>query len=46
MKNILEKRLFISDMDGTLLGSDSKVSAESAEIISRLSHEGAMITVA
>lgn len=33
-------------MDGTLLGSDSKVSGESAEIISRLSHEGAMITVA
>jgi len=42
----LEKRLFISDMDGTLLGADSKVSRESAEIISRLSRQGAMITVA
>ena len=33
-------------MDGTLLGADSKVSRESAEIISRLSRQGAMITVA
>ncbi|MDE6573708.1 MAG: Cof-type HAD-IIB family hydrolase [Muribaculaceae bacterium] len=38
--------LYVSDMDGTLLGSDSRISARSAEIISRLSHEGAMITVA
>lgn len=33
-------------MDGTLLDSDGQVSAESAEIISRLSHQGALITVA
>lgn len=33
-------------MDGTLLGSDGKVSAESAEIISRLSHQGVLISVA
>lgn len=33
-------------MDGTLLGSDSSVSARSAEIISRLSRSGAEITVA
>ncbi|MDE6557136.1 MAG: HAD family hydrolase [Duncaniella sp.] len=39
-------RLFISDMDGTLLGMDSRVSEESAEIISRLSREGAWFTVA
>ncbi len=40
------KHLFISDMDGTLLGSDSLVSQESAEIITELSKKGAMITVA
>lgn len=33
-------------MDGTLLSSDSRVSAESARIISDLSAEGALITVA
>ncbi len=33
-------------MDGTLLGSDGKVSAESAEIISRLSRNGVLISVA
>lgn len=38
--------LYVSDLDGTLLGSDSRVSARSASIISDLSHQGAMITVA
>lgn len=40
------KTLYVSDMDGTLLGSDSRVSAETAGIISELSHRGALITVA
>lgn len=41
-----KKTLYVSDMDGTLLSSDSRVSAESARIISDLSAEGALITVA
>lgn len=40
------RKLFVSDMDGTLLGADSRVSRRSAEIISSLSREGALITVA
>ncbi|MDE6489001.1 MAG: Cof-type HAD-IIB family hydrolase [Paramuribaculum sp.] len=40
------KQLFISDMDGTLLSPDSRISAESARIISDLSRNGALITVA
>ncbi len=40
------KTLYVSDMDGTLLGPDSKVSPESAAIISDLSSRGALITVA
>lgn len=42
----LKRHLFVSDMDGTLLNEDSLISHRTAEIISRLSHEGAMITVA
>ncbi|MDE7427522.1 MAG: Cof-type HAD-IIB family hydrolase [Muribaculaceae bacterium] len=38
--------LYVSDMDGTLMGSDSRVSARSAEIITSLTEDGAMITVA
>ena len=38
--------LYISDFDGTLLGADSRVSNSSAEIISDLSRQGALITVA
>ena len=38
--------LFVTDLDGTLLGPDSKVSAGSARIISDLSRQGALITVA
>lgn len=40
------RRLFITDMDGTLLGNDSRISETSAEIITDLSREGALITVA
>lgn len=51
--NMLSKRLeqnvrtlYVSDLDGTLLDNDSKVSGPTAEIISRLSRRGVMITVA
>lgn len=40
------KKLYISDLDGTLLGTDSKVSDKSARIISELSRRGVAITVA
>ncbi|MCM1355766.1 MAG: Cof-type HAD-IIB family hydrolase [Staphylococcus sp.] len=40
------KQLFVSDMDGTLLGPDSRVSAESARIITSLSRRGIPVTVA
>lgn len=38
--------LYITDLDGTLLGPDSRVSDESASIITDLSRRGALITVA
>lgn len=41
-----QRRLYVTDLDGTLLGADSKVSATSAKIISELSRRGALITVA
>lgn len=40
------KTLYVSDLDGTLLSTDSRISARSAETISRLTSEGALITVA
>lgn len=40
------KTLYVSDLDGTLLGTDSRVSQASASIISELTGRGAMITVA
>lgn len=40
------RHLFVTDMDGTLLGSDSRVSGESSDIISALSREGVPVTVA
>ena len=42
----MAKTLYISDMDGTLLGADSKLSDTSARIITDLTHRGALITVA
>ena len=42
----MAKTLYISDMDGTLLGADSKLSSDSARIISDLTRRGANITVA
>lgn len=40
------KQLFITDLDGTLLNTESRVSERSASIISSLSRQGALITVA
>lgn len=40
------KQLFVTDMDGTLLNRDGKISRRSAEIISDLSRRGVLITVA
>lgn len=41
-----QKTLYVTDMDGTLLNNGSFVSQETAEIISGLTRDGAMITVA
>lgn len=38
--------LYITDLDGTFLGDDARVSAESARIVSDLSRRGALISVA
>lgn len=40
------KQLFVTDLDGTLLSTDSRVSPKSAHIISELTRRGALITVA
>ncbi|MDE6498954.1 MAG: Cof-type HAD-IIB family hydrolase [Muribaculaceae bacterium] len=40
------RTLYVSDMDGTLLGADSRVSERSRLIISDLTEQGALITVA
>lgn len=40
------RRLYVTDLDGTLLDEHSRVSDESARIISELSRRGVMITVA
>lgn len=42
----MAKTLYITDMDGTLLGADSKLSENSARIITDLTRRGANITVA
>lgn len=38
--------LYVSDLDGTLLGCDSRISARSSQIISGLTERGALVTVA
>lgn len=38
--------LYITDLDGTFLGDDARVSPESARIVSELSRRGALISVA
>lgn len=40
------RTLYVTDLDGTFLNSSSRVSSVSAAIVSRLSREGALITVA
>ena len=39
-------QLFVTDLDGTLLNPQGKISPESAEIITRLTNQGVMISVA
>lgn len=41
-----KKTLYVTDMDGTLLDNNSRVSGESARLISEMSDDGALITVA
>jgi len=40
------RQLFVTDLDGTLLNPESRVSEESARIITSLSRQGALISVA
>lgn len=40
------KTLYVSDLDGTLLGADSKISARSAELLNRTISQGALFTIA
>lgn len=40
------KTLYITDLDGTFMGDDARVSPVSAAIVSDLSHRGALISVA
>ncbi|WP_304643331.1 HAD family hydrolase, partial [uncultured Muribaculum sp.] len=42
----MKRTLYVTDMDGTLLDDNSRVSPESAEIITDLTQRGALITVA
>ncbi len=42
----MSKRLFVTDLDGTLLNAQSRVSPWSAHAISEMSAKGALITVA
>lgn len=42
----MKRTLYVTDMDGTLLDDNSRVSPESAEIITDLTRRGALITVA
>lgn len=42
----MKRTLYVTDMDGTLLNNGSYVSNRSSAIISDLSHDGALITVA
>ena len=42
----MSRTLYVSDLDGTLLSTDSRISECSAATISRLSDKGALITVA
>ena len=41
-----KKTLYVTDLDGTLLNADSRVSDESAAMLTRLAKEGVMVTPA
>lgn len=46
-RNVLKMRtLFLTDLDGTFLGPDAKVSAESAAIINSLTSKGLLFSIA
>lgn len=40
------RTLYVTDLDGTLLNSESEISTRSSELISALSQDGALITIA
>lgn len=42
----MPRTLYVSDMDGTLLGNDARVSADTARILRRLNDSGIMFSVA
>ena len=42
----MARTLFVSDMDGTLLGGDARLSAETVSLLNRLAEKGGMFTVA
>lgn len=47
MKEVTDKTLYVSDMDGTLMGADSRVSQRTADILNDLiDHRGLLFTVA
>lgn len=46
MDKRLYKRLYVTDLDGTLLNAESRVGSRSARIITSLSSHGSLITVA
>lgn len=46
LRELGSKLLFVSDMDGTLLGADSRVSEMSREYLKQLNDRGVMISVA
>lgn len=42
----MKRTLFVSDLDGTLLGSDSRLSATTVELLNRAITDGALLSVA
>lgn len=46
ISEVMEKTLFVSDLDGTLLSSDSRVSASSAAMLNEAIAHGALFSIA
>ena len=46
MSETTDKTLYVSDLDGTLLNSDSQVSPETVAMLTRLIDDGALFTIA